>query len=137
MPQPSLLLILNDPEEATRLETWLVRRGVHVHPAASGLEGLKLFCLDHFDAVVTDLRLPGLSGSHVAQFVRTFSPSTLIVGLGTLTDGEISSCDHILFKSPRKQTWFERIHALVWHHHADTLSEHDSGRMEIRHAVSS
>jgi len=120
MSHRSMLLILSDTEERTWLATSFSYLGFSVSVASGGLEGLKLFSIGHFDVVLTDLEMPGLSGSHVAQFVRTFNPATLILGLSSNGEENAFCCDHILRKSHTGESLIERVRSLVTRYMDDT-----------------
>ena len=120
MPRRSMLLILSDTEERTWLATGFSYLGFSVSVASGGLEGLKLFSMGNFDVVLTDLEMPGLSGSHVAQFVRTFNPATLILGLSSNSEENAFCCDHILRKSHTGESLLERVRTLVTRYMDDT-----------------
>ena len=53
--------------------------GYQVTIAHSGEEALSKIALEPFDLMVTDLRLPGLSGLELARSVRQASPQTRII----------------------------------------------------------
>ena len=59
---PKILLIEDDSAIADGLQRVLGRNGYEVTVLLRGDEGLKQAGRDHFDVVLTDFKLPGLSG---------------------------------------------------------------------------
>jgi signal transduction histidine kinase/ActR/RegA family two-component response regulator len=75
LPVPSacdLSILVVDDEDYVRelLEDILVREGCEVVLAADGHEAMALFEAREFDAVFTDVGLPGMSGWELARFIR-------------------------------------------------------------------
>ena len=65
------VLVVDDMPETRRLmRRVLERSGIEVTEAGTGEEGLAAIRADRPDAVVLDLRLPGMSGFDVARAVR-------------------------------------------------------------------
>jgi len=86
-PGPRILVI--DDEESLRhsLRKALKRAGYVVETAATGREGVDLLRAGRFDAVVTDVRLPDLSGLDIVALVTETNPGTPILvmtGYGTV-----------------------------------------------------
>jgi signal transduction histidine kinase/CheY-like chemotaxis protein len=65
-----VLLIEDDPFERQRVRELLQSAGYDVSLAGSGGEGLELLRARHFDAVVLDLVMPGMSGLDVLRAAR-------------------------------------------------------------------
>jgi DNA-binding NtrC family response regulator len=70
-PRHASVLVIDD-EEIMReiLEALLVREGYSVHLASGGEEGLELVRSMPFDAVITDVMMPGLDGGRVLDEIR-------------------------------------------------------------------
>ena len=84
---PRVLVI--DDEESLRhsLRKALKRAGYDVETAATGREGVDLLRAGRFDAVVTDVRLPDLSGLDVVALVTETNPGApvlVMTGYGTV-----------------------------------------------------
>lgn len=80
------ILVIDDDVAVRDVLADILRSGEHrVETAASGEEGLALFDRDHFDVVLTDLGMPGMSGWEVAKGIkarRSATPVGLITGWG-------------------------------------------------------
>ena len=60
--------------------------GIAATPATSPLDGLRLFDQDHFDLVLTDIRMPGMSGLVFLQEIRARDPQVpILVATGFAT----------------------------------------------------
>jgi len=73
------------------LSTW----GYEADAAADGAEGLELFERGGYDAVLTDLTMPNLSGLDVVAGVRDLDPSVAVI-MFTAFSGEFDGEDRRL-----------------------------------------
>ena len=76
--------LLIDDEELfrTTMEAALRQFGHDTVSARNGEEGVELFERQRFDLVITDLRLPGMSGPAVIKALRVLSPKARIIACG-------------------------------------------------------
>lgn len=74
-----MLLIDDDASVRESIVELLRFLGHHVEEASSGAEGIALFDHRRHDVVVTDLRMPGLSGWDVVEQVRRIDPDARVV----------------------------------------------------------
>ncbi|HJR04735.1 MAG TPA: sigma-54 dependent transcriptional regulator [Methylomirabilota bacterium] len=80
MAEPFRILVVDD--EPTQLELvggFLRKQGFEVAEAASGRAAVARFKQEPFDLVLTDQRMPDLSGLDVLETVRAASPETAVV----------------------------------------------------------
>ncbi len=87
MKKSSILLIDDDDSLRRVMEFSLTEAGHTVRTAASGEDGLRLFEKDSFDAVITDITMPGMSGMEVLARVRqrdAHIPVIVITAYGTI-----------------------------------------------------
>jgi CheY-like chemotaxis protein len=77
----SVLVIDDDAYSRTLCQLILSRRGMHVTLANDGLEALATIKSGHFDAVLTDIQLPGMSGKAVARAIRKENATIPILAL--------------------------------------------------------
>ncbi len=74
------ILIVDDDTSLRRvLEYNLQEEGYEVLAAASGEEGLRLFAAHSPALVITDLKMPGISGFQLLETVKKQSPETLVI----------------------------------------------------------
>ena len=88
-PSPRRLLVIDD-EESLRfsLGKSLKRAGYVVETAATGREGIDRFRAGTFDAVLTDVRLPDLSGLDIAALLTEMDadvPVLVMTGYGSVS----------------------------------------------------
>ncbi len=87
MKKPSILLIDDDDSLRRVMEFSLVEVGYAVAAVASGEEGLHIFDKGTFDAVITDITMPGMSGMEVLARVHErdgLLPVVVITAYGTI-----------------------------------------------------
>lgn len=76
------VLFVDDEESLTHVvSTLLERQGFRVHAAVDPRDALSAFASrpGHFDALVTDLMMPGMSGLYLSAAVRSLRPGLPIV----------------------------------------------------------
>ncbi|HXP62421.1 MAG TPA: sigma-54 dependent transcriptional regulator [Dongiaceae bacterium] len=77
--QPRILLVEDDPGAASALQKVLQAEGYTVDLAERGDDGLAEARSGSFDLVLTDLKLPGLSGLELAAQLRAHKPKLPII----------------------------------------------------------
>ena len=83
----SLLVVDDDREAVQLLREVFERDGLTVRSATSAAEGLRILSSDGpFDAVLTDLRMPGASGLDLLRAVREHAPGTIVLMLTAFGD---------------------------------------------------
>jgi signal transduction histidine kinase/CheY-like chemotaxis protein len=115
--QDSLRVLVVDDEDYVRelLHDILVREGCEVALAAEGPEALRLFDSREFDAVFTDVGLPGMSGWELARAVRERDSEialAVITGWGDTVGPEEQSAAQADWVVPKPFT-IDRITDLV------------------------
>ncbi len=87
MKKSSILLVDDDDSLRRVMEFNLTEAGHRVETAGSGEEGLRLFEKGAFDAVISDITMPGMSGMEVLAKVRERDaavPVVMITAYGTI-----------------------------------------------------
>jgi signal transduction histidine kinase len=74
-----ILLIDDEVSVLEGLKEFLEDEGYDVHLARNGNEGIRVFNEVRPDLVVTDLRMPGLSGMDVIRQIKTANPQTAVI----------------------------------------------------------
>lgn len=67
----------NGPQEVLRIA--LASRGFQVKIAKNGHQACQMFDTEHFDLVLTDLKMPGMSGIDLLRQIRERSPETIVI----------------------------------------------------------
>jgi DNA-binding NtrC family response regulator len=101
--KPKILLIEDDASTAASLQKVLCAEGYEVDTAARGDEGLARARQHNYNVVVTDLRLPGLSGLELVAQLHTAKPKQPIILMtahGTTETAieatKLGACDYLL-----------------------------------------
>lgn len=78
--QKRLILVIDDDQEMNRLlKKVLEKEGYIVETAVNGLQGFMLAGKYTYDLVITDLKMPGMSGLELIKRVRAMSPDQKII----------------------------------------------------------
>jgi DNA-binding response OmpR family regulator len=74
-------ILVVDDEGAIRysVSKTLQRVGYEVSEAASGEEALDMMRNDHFDVILTDIRMPGLTGVELLKKIKEVSPDAIVI----------------------------------------------------------
>src|SRR6516164_8285472 len=74
------ILVVDDDESLRRvLQVQLEQQGYSVTPAASAQQTFSALQLRSYDLVITDLKMPGLSGIELLKQIRSQYPETIII----------------------------------------------------------
>lgn len=100
----ALILVVDDDASQRRLlEFWLKEEGYEVATAADGNAGLEIFGTRSPALVISDIRMPGLSGLDLLGRIKASSPDTpviLITAFGTVADAvdamKFGASDYVL-----------------------------------------
>ncbi len=77
--QPVILIIEDEARLRDNLQTLLQSEGYHVTTAQNGAEGIKRLRQESFDLVITDLVMPEIDGFQVLEYLKAYSPETVVV----------------------------------------------------------
>ena len=81
--QPSILIIDDNEEILSSLETFLNKKDYRVVAASNGLDGLKLYEATNgdFDLVITDLIMPNIGGVALISIFKERTPELPIIAI--------------------------------------------------------
>jgi len=110
-----VLLIDDEADFLESLSRILTRRGMIVHTAISGDEGLRILDREPVDVTVLDLKMPGLSGMEVFEQIKRKRPEVeviMLTGHATVDSGiegvRQGAADYLL-KPTEPEALIERI----------------------------
>jgi CheY-like chemotaxis protein len=83
---PNVLLVDDNQDGLLVRRALLEEQGFQVAIASNGEEGLKLFKEGHFDVVVTDYRMPVMTGIELIRKIRELKPLLPVVLLSGLVE---------------------------------------------------
>ncbi len=84
--QHTLLLVDDEPNIIAALKRLLHRDGYHILSANSGAEGLQLLAQHQVDVIVSDQRMPGMSGVEFLRQAKALHPNTIRIVLSGYTE---------------------------------------------------
>jgi two-component system, OmpR family, copper resistance phosphate regulon response regulator CusR len=90
-----ILLVEDEKKIADSLKKGLSEENYYVEVAYDGIAGRKLFETHHFDLIILDINLPGMSGIQLCKKIRNRNPGIPVVMLTALsaTDDKIEGFD--------------------------------------------
>ena len=75
----SVLVIDDEPDMQLALTHALKKNGCDVQCAGNGAEGLKRFKEKEFGMIITDMRMPEMTGMQVLEGVKAISPKVPVI----------------------------------------------------------
>ncbi len=103
MQEPAILLVDDNESQRRVVEFWLNEEHYRVATAPNAESALRLISKNHFDLVISDIRMPGLSGMDLLAKLREQSPGVpviLITAFGTVNDAvaamKLGAFDYVL-----------------------------------------
>lgn len=85
---PSILIIEDDVAFGTMLKSWLSKKGYETSWCSSGSQGRSQFKDNKIDLVLCDMRLPDTDGILLLQWIKDFSPETIVIIMTSYADIE-------------------------------------------------
>ena len=80
MTEPFHILVVDDePAQRELVSGFLKKQGFNVTPAESGEKALELFRQESFDLVLTDQKMPNMSGLDLLQAIHAINPEAAVV----------------------------------------------------------
>ena len=80
MPEGGKILVVDDDLSVRQFLTIMLERTGHrVKAAASGPEALRILELDEYDLVITDMKMPGITGLELIKRVKEAAPLTEVI----------------------------------------------------------
>jgi DNA-binding NtrC family response regulator len=100
---PKVLIVDDDASQRRLIEFWLQEEGFATITANDGVAGLRAFEQQAPALVLTDIRMPGLSGIDLLSRIKAANPDTaviLITAFGTVNDAveamKLGAADYVL-----------------------------------------
>ncbi len=81
------ILVVDDAPEVCRLiKSHLIREGHECSGAHSGEEAIKILENEHFDLVITDIMMPGMSGVDLLTIIKQLFPNVAVIVVTAIDD---------------------------------------------------
>ena len=74
-----IMIIEDDEEMRSLLKDFFEEEGFETDSVSNGVDALRMLSKDHFDLVITDIRMPGLTGLDILPRIRSLKPETPII----------------------------------------------------------
>ena len=74
-----ILIIEDDEEMRALLKDSLLEEGIEFDSAGNGSEAIRKLVEDPFDLVITDIRMPGLTGLDILPGIKKLQPETRVI----------------------------------------------------------
>ncbi len=74
-----IMIIEDDEEMRSLLKEFFEEEGFETDSVSNGVDALKILSEDHVDLVITDIRMPGLTGLDILPAIRRLKPKTPII----------------------------------------------------------
>ncbi len=78
-PMVRIMIIEDDEEMRSLLEDFFEAEGFKTDSASNGADALRILSKNHFDLVITDIRMPGLTGLDILPTIRRLKPEIPII----------------------------------------------------------
>ncbi len=106
------ILVVDDNELLCRLVCDILRtEGYHAVPATSARHALEAFEREEFDLLVTDFRMPGMTGLELARAVRDRNPQFPIIVISIYEPVE---CEHVTLWLPKEYLFPGLLDKISW-----------------------
>jgi DNA-binding response OmpR family regulator len=115
----SILLLEDDKKLASEICTYLQNQDFECHVVNDGTKSIELFNKHHFDLLILDISVPGLSGIEVCNKIRAIKNDVPILMLTALEEVNVkvkaleSGADDYLVKPFHFEELFARTKALI------------------------
>jgi CheY-like chemotaxis protein len=122
-----ILFVDDNADVRHAMEMVLQSRGYGVELVASGGEALAALEKRTFDLVMTDHRMPGMSGMELAQAIKASRPTMPVVMFTAYPPAEAMSCvDLVIIKPSEARTILQSLKQLLGKAGSPTLPSSES-----------
>jgi len=84
-----ILIIEDDEEMRALLRDSLLEDGIEFDSAENGSEAIHKLVEEPFDLVITDIRMPGLTGLDILPWIKRLQPETFVVVITAFGSEEV------------------------------------------------
>ena len=84
-----ILIIEDDEEMRALLKDSLLEEGVEADSATNGSEALRKLVKESFDLVITDIRMPGLTGLDILPVIKRLQPNASVIVITAFGSEEV------------------------------------------------
>jgi DNA-binding response OmpR family regulator len=84
-----ILVIEDDAEMRSLLKDFFEEEGFEIDSVSNGFEALQILIRGFFDLIITDIRMPGLTGLDILPRLRKFQPRASIIVITAFGSEEV------------------------------------------------
>ena len=84
-----ILVIEDDQEMRSLLKDFFEEEGFEIHSVSNGSEAFRILVRELFDLVITDIRMPGLTGLDIIPGIKKLQPNVLIIVITAFGSDEL------------------------------------------------
>jgi DNA-binding response OmpR family regulator len=88
-PNARVLIIENDEEMRSLLKDFFMEEGFETDSVSNGYDAFGILTKKLFDLVITDIRMPGLTGLDILPGIKKLQPETSIIVITALGSEEV------------------------------------------------
>lgn len=113
--KPTVLVVDDEATIRFSIRKALERAGADVSTAETGEQALEMLAEKPFDTVLTDIRMPGISGVDLLRLIKETNPDARVVlmtgyaNLDTSNEAELLGAHAYLIKPVSSQVLLERV----------------------------
>jgi DNA-binding NtrC family response regulator len=89
---PRVLIVDDEPGIRKLLSVAFTKAGYEVRAAENGHEAIRYCTAEHFDAVLSDVRMPGMNGHELRQWIARSCPQMEAVLMSGFDDLQCANC---------------------------------------------
>jgi len=111
-----ILIVEDDEEMRSLLKDFIEAEGFETDSASNGSEAFRKLAKESFDLIITDVRMPGLTGLDILPGVRKLQPEASIIVITAFGSEEVR---HRAFERGataylEKPIYFHRLRELIY-----------------------
>ena len=84
-----ILVIEDDQEMRSLLKDFFEEEGFEIHSVSNGSEAFRILVRELFDLVITDIRMPGLTGLDILPGIKKLQPEAPIIVITAFGSEEV------------------------------------------------
>ena len=84
-----IMIVEDDEEMRSLLKDFFDEEGFETESASNGADALRKLTKDHFDLIITDIRMPGLTGLDILARIKRLKPETPVIVITAFGSKEV------------------------------------------------
>ena len=84
-----VLIVEDDEEMRSLLKDFFEEEGFETDSASNGVDALQRLAKDRFDLIITDIRMPGLTGLDILPGIKKLDPDASVIAITAFGSDEV------------------------------------------------